>query len=232
MRAMVVATLAVVGSCTLLSAKASSQAVAAATADADSVSAEDLDRLRAVYLSTQAGAERALALAIWEEALQTALPVDALQADGRVVPVLFPRADGPTIRCTLTPGQSDGVMKAVLDAFKDQIPISGFQAFGRGSIVRFSGVVRFPFVTRDMFGSDGGVDISGYVVRNDSEDSRTRGVTNSVLLLASTWSDSAATFTGGPEDPLTFWLLDQGLVYLHGSGKVSFQDGRTISFGD
>jgi len=55
--------------------------------------------------------------------------------------------------------------------------------------------------------------------------------TNAMYLLPE-WSDSAATFTGDPGDPLAFLLLDTGLVYFHGTGSVRLPDGKTIMFGN
>jgi len=148
-----------------------------------------------------------------------------------VVRVLTPAAGGSVIRCTLSSDNGESIIVASLEASGDQILHSGFQTFGRGSIVRFAGTVRFPFSTRDPFSGAGGVMISGYLVRDDSEEARKYGVTNSTLLQPAEWSDSAATFTGNSADPLFFVLLDDGLVYLHGSGEARLKDGTTLTFG-
>jgi hypothetical protein len=222
---------------------------------------ENLDQLREAFVQSKTEIERAAALAVWEKAIQNRILTDESFVKERpVVPVLKPDSNGAIIRCTIQYLQSmkemladamlsdpeiscaldqrykdsiraeaeaePGTAYARLAASGDQIPVSGFQAFARGSILRFCGTVRFPFVTRDSFSGPGPFELSGYVVRDDSQ-----GSTNCMILKPSEWLSPTAIFAGDLKDPLSFLLLDDGLVYFHGSGSVRLNDGKTITFG-
>jgi hypothetical protein len=192
-------------------------------------------KLREVFLESASAAERATALAAWEEAIEERILADeTLRKAPSVLPVLMPAADGSLVRCTFRmedndSGQGKASLLAQLEAPQDEIPVTGFQTLVRGSILRFSGTVRFPFVVPDLLhGMISGTmayhsQLAGKVFKNRP---------TNTMYLNPEWSDSAATFTGEPGDPLAFLLLDNGLVYFHGTGSVRFADGKTIMFGD
>lgn len=191
----------------------------------DSLSTGSPADLRAAFLQSSAGADRAAALAAWEAAISKQMLTDeAFRKALPVVRVLTPAAEGSYIRCTLSPGK--GFVVASLEASGDRMPLSGFPTFATGSIVRFSGTVRFPFSTRALGDFAGLGKIIGSLVRVEEE-----GLTNSTFLEPSEWSDSAATFTGDPADPLSFILFNDGLVYFHGSGEALLKDGTKLTFG-
>jgi hypothetical protein len=199
----------------------------------DSLSTRSPADLRDAFLNAATGVGRAAALAAWEAVLSKQIvSEEAVRKARQIVQVLTPAAGGSLIRCTLSPAKVDSIVVVSLEASGDQIPVSGFQTFAAGSIVRFAGTVRFPFSTRDPFSGSGGLfKLSGYLGRDDSEEARKNGVTNTTMLLPAEWSDSAATFTGDSADPLSFILLDDGLVYFHGTGEVRLKDGTTLTFG-
>lgn len=193
-----------------------------------SISEPSLEKLRTEYRKAAPGRERATALAAWEAAICSKLRTDeAFRTAQGLVLLLKPAQDGATIRCTFTSETGSAIVVASLDATGDQIKSSGVQALGRDSIVRFSGTLRFPFVTSAHFGGL----ISGYLVRDDSEEATKSGVTNRMLLVPTEWAEEAAVVTGDPDDPLSFIIVDDGLIYMHGSGTVTLGTGQSHSFG-
>ena len=196
----------------------------------------DFEQLREAYIKSAYDIERAAALAAWEEALVTRIMTDTTYRKGKtVIPLIKPAEGGAIIRCTLCPSyEYEYMIVATLEATGDQIPHSGFQSYASGSIFRFSGSLYFPFRTRVPFEDIKAIKISGYLVRDDSEYARALGVTNSQILFPShNKNDWIAHFIGNPKDPLSFILLDDGLVHLHGEGFVRPIDGKeSIKFGN
>jgi hypothetical protein len=145
-----------------------------------------------------------------------------------VVPVLKPTQNGDLVRCTLEPAsQFPGAVVAYFDKKGDQMRASGFQTFSSLSILRFSGTVRFPFTTPAP-SADPSFRINGYLGRD--EEWAKNGRRSSNLLMSISLASDTATFTGVPGDPLTFILLPEGLVYIHGTGTVTYH-GSTKHLG-
>jgi ankyrin repeat protein len=152
---------------------------------------------------------------------QTLVPVLKSDQEGEL-------QDGDVVRCTFEPASESvrskfpGAVVAYFDAKGDQMRASGFQKLSGLSILRFSGTVAFPFTGRSssLFNS--------YVGRD--EEWAKSGRRSSILLESISTAPDMATFKGVPGDPLSFVLLPEGLVYLHGTGTVTYH-GSTTSLG-
>ena len=145
-----------------------------------------------------------------------------------VIPVLKPTQNGDVVRCTLEPASGlPGAVVAYFDKKGDQMKASGLQTFSTLSIIRFSGTVTFPFTTPSL-PADPFFRVNGYLGRD--EEWAKQGKRSSNLLFSISLAPDTATFTGVPGDPLTFILLPEGLVYIHGTGTVTYH-GSTKQLG-
>ncbi len=143
-----------------------------------------------------------------------------------VVPVLKPTQNGAIVRCTLEPASKlPGAVVAYFDKKGDQMRASGFQTFSILSILRFSGTVTFPFTTPAPY-ADPSFRISDAYIGRDEEWAKT-GRRSSNLLMSISLAPDTAIFTGVPDDPLSFILLPEGLVYIHGTGTVTYHGSTT-----